>query len=355
VPGSEVAAETASVDTRQHRLWLRLLQAVGLHGPLLRRLPDPYRRGVAIIGIALVMGSTFALSYSLALGRPQPRSIAIGVVGPQQETASALGALQQGAAGGLVPSHFDSAAAALEALAQQRVYAVLQPGADRPTLTLSTASAASVARVLEQVTQRLPAGSAVSVVDAHPLPPSDPQGLTTFYVTIAATILGFVTVFQLKAHVGTVPLRGWFLLTGGLAVAAGAVLAVVSDPALGALSGPFFEIWGILTMQCAIAAMFNSLMLVLVGRWAILPTWFLFIVLGNSSSGGAVAAPLLPGIYAFLSRFLPTGATVSSLHTAVYFRSAQHVDPFLVLGAWLVITVGALLLACRRLQRTPTS
>ena len=207
--------------------------------------------------------------------------------------------------------------------------------------------------MFEQVIQRLPAAP-VSVVDAHPLPPSDPQGLTTFYVAIAATFLGFVTVFQLKTHIGKVRLRGWFLLTGGLAVGAGAALAVVSDPGIGALSGPFLEIWGILTLQCAIAAMFNSLMIVLVGRWAILPTWFLFIVLGNSSSGGAVAAPLLPGSYALLSRFLPTGATVSALHTAVYFRADQHADPFLVLAAWLVVTVALLLYACRWLHRTPT-
>lgn len=194
----------------------------------------------------------------------------------------------------------------------------------------------------------------MAVVDAHPLPPSDPQGLTTFYVALAATFLGFLTIFQLKTHIGKVPLRGWLLLTGGLAVATGAAVAVVSDPAIGALSGPFFEIWAILTMQCAIAAMFNSLMIVLLGRWAILPTWFPFIVLGNSSSGGAVAAPLLPGIYAFLSSYLPTGATVSSLHTAVYFRADQHAGPFLVLAVWLVVTVVLLLSACRILRRTPT-
>jgi hypothetical protein len=321
----------------------------------LRRLPDPYRRGITIIGIALVMGASFALSYSLALGRPQARSIPIGVVGTGQDTAQVLAALQLGASQGLEPTSFPTDSAARTALADQRIYAVLEPATGRPTLVLSSASAASVARVFEQIAQRLPAASAVTVVDAHPLPPSDPQGLTTFYVTIAATILGFVTIFQLRAHIGSVPLRGWFLLTGGLAVAAGAVLALVSDPALGALSGPFFEIWVILSMQCAVAAMFNSTMLVLFGRWAILPTWGLFIVLGNSSSGGAVAAPLLPGIYAFLSRFLPTGATVSSLHTAVYFGADQHLGPFVVLGVWLVATVTVLVLACRRLNRTPTT
>jgi hypothetical protein len=50
-------------------------------------------------------------------------------------------------------------------------------------------------------------------------------------------------------------------------------------------------------------------MAVLIGRWAILPTWLFFVVLGNSASGGAVALPLLPPPFAFVSRWLPSGAT----------------------------------------------
>ena len=37
----------------------------------------------------------------------------------------------------------------------------------------------------------------------------------------------------------------------------------------------------------------NSAMLVLMHRWAIIPTWIVFILLGNTSSGGAVSASLL--------------------------------------------------------------
>jgi hypothetical protein len=32
-------------------------------------------------------------------------------------------------------------------------------------------------------------------------------------------------------------------------------------------------------------------MLVVIGRWALVPTWLLFIVLGNTSSGGAPDNP----------------------------------------------------------------
>lgn len=223
----------------------------------------------------------------------------------------------------------------------------------QPRLVVSSASGPSIARVLEQIVAEVPRQESVQLVDLHPLPTADPQGLTTFYVVIAATALGFVTMFQLRANIDEISLCGWLGLVAALAVVGGGLLAVVSDPALGALHGSFVEIWGLLSAQCAIAALFNSTMLVLIGKWAILPTWGLFIVLGNASSGGAVASALLPTPYAWLSRLLPTGATVSGLHTAVYFPHHQHLEPFVVLGVWLAVCAAALICSSRLRHKTP--
>jgi hypothetical protein len=44
----------------------------------------------------------------------------------------------------------------------------------------------------------------------------------------------------------------------------------------------------------------------------------------------AAAQPLLPPFYAFIGRFLPPGATVRTVRTAVYFRRDQHLEPFIV-------------------------
>ena len=83
------------------------------------------------------------------------------------------------------------------------------------------------------------------------------------------------------------------------------------------------ETWGILALHILAVTSFASLMTVLIGRWAVLPTWLFFVVLGNSSSGGAVSPPLLPAPFAFVSQWLPSGATVTALREAIYFPATS--------------------------------
>jgi hypothetical protein len=94
-------------------------------------------------------------------------------------------------------------------------------------------------------------------------------------------------------------------------------------------------------------------MAVLVGRWAIVPSWLFFVILGNSSSGGAVAPPLLPAPFAFVSQWLPSGATVTALREAVYFPDYQHAEPITVLATWATVLFAAMLLISHRFGRSP--
>jgi hypothetical protein len=196
-------------------------------------------------------------------------------------------------------------------------------------------------------------GEPIPIVDLHPLPPGDPSGLVEFYATLAASIVGFVTMLQLRAAVPGVSLGGWLCLIVVIAVVAGFVLALVTDPLINALPGPFLELWYAWGAEIAVAALFCSTMIVLTSRWAIIPVWLLFVILGNTSAGGAVAPPLLPPVFAFVGRFLPPGATINIIRGAAYFGNDQHAVPFVVQGAWLVCTLVALLVCVRLLGRRP--
>jgi hypothetical protein len=213
---------------------------------------------------------------------------------------------------------------------------------------VARAAGASVARVLQQVAVRDPQ---IRVVDTHPLAAADSSGVDIFYLVLISTIIGFITVFQIRANAGGAQLRRWWLFVVSFAPAAGLVLTLVAGPIFHRLALPVLESWGILTLLVATASAFVVTMIDLVGRWAILPTWIFFVVLGNASSGGAVAPAMLPRPFALISEWLPPGAAVTSLRDAVYFNSYQHARPIAVLAAWAVAAFGALLLVSNRSRR----
>ena len=315
-----------------------------------RAVPLEIRKVATVLTIALLMASSFVGAYTVALGRPIPRHLPIGVVGTPP--AAVLAELEV-RAHEFEPRSYPSREAAIAAVNRQEVPAVIDAGATPPQLLVSSASDPSSARALTQLDQTSPGRYLLPIVDVHPLPASDPAGLATFYLVIAATLLGFVTMFQLRANVKTLTLRRWLACVATLAIVGGAALAVVAGPILHALAAPFPELWLLVTLQIAVAALFNSTMIVLMHRWAIIPTWGMFILLGNTSSGGAVSASLLPQPFAFLNHALPSGAAVSAIHSAAYFPHNQRALPYVVLGVWVVVSLTALVVFSHKLQRSP--
>jgi hypothetical protein len=315
-----------------------------------KAVPLEIRKVATILAIALFMASSFVGAYTVALGRPIPHHLPIGVVGAP--SVQILGELE-------VRAHefdertYPSREAAIAAVNRQEVPAVIDASASPPQLLVSSASDPSSARALTQLDQSAPGRYLLPIVDLHPLPTSDPAGLATFYLVIAATLLGFVTMFQLRANVKTLTLGRWLAVVGTLAIVGGAALAVVAGPILGALRAPFPELWLLVSAQIAIAALFNSTMIVLIHRWAIIPTWLMFILLGNTSSGGAVSASLLPQPFRFFNHALPSGSTVSAIHSAAYFPHSERLLPYLVLALWIVVTLAALIAFSRKLDRSP--
>ena len=310
----------------------------------------PVERAILISAIATVMGALFVTSYSLALGDPVPHRIDAALIGDARTHGRTVRAMQEVAQGSLDFQPYASVPAALHALDEQNVYAALDLTSASPTLYLASAAGASVARVLERTSAADPA---VRVVDTHPLAPKDPSGVDIFYLMLVATIVGFISVFQVRANASGLPLRHWSVFVVGLALAAAFVFVLVDGPILNRLDLPVFESWGILALQLVAVSSFASIMLVWLGRWAILPTWLFFVVLGNSSSGGAVAPPLLPEPFEFLSQWLPSGATVTALREAVYFPDYQHARPIVVLAAWALGLFAVMLVESRRLARSP--
>ena len=303
------------------------------------------RAAVAVAALAIVMGSLFLTTYTLALGDPVPHRIDAALVGDAAQHPRALDAVQRTADGSLSFQRYESVAGARDAIDRQRVYAALDLKSTRPTLYVASAAGTSVARLLEQVSAT---DSRVRVVDTHPLSPSDPNGLDIFYLMLVATIISFIAVLQVVANAGGLELRHWTAWIAGFALTAALALTLTIGPVLDRFDVPVAETWGILALHIVAVTSFASAMAVLFGRWAIVPVWLFFVVLGNSSSGGAVSPPLLQEPFAFVSQWLPSGATVSSLRDAIYFPSYQHGRPLIVLTVWATVLFAGMIVARRR-------
>ena len=289
-------------------------------------------RAALISVVAIAMAALFVTTYTLALGNPIPHGVPIAVVGDPTVHLATVQALEQ-VAGGPGLRDYRSLPEALHAMDWQQVYAALDLTEAPTTLYVASAAGISVARTLERVTAIDPS---VRIVDTRPLASKDPNGLDIFYLMIATTILGLVTTFQVRGNARPLSLRQWCTYVLALALSGALVLSLVSGPLLQRQELPVGESWWILALQLLAVTSFASLMAVLLGPWAIVPTWLFFIILGNSSSGGAVAPPLLPAPFAFLSQWLPSGATVTALRNAIYFPDHQHLQPIAVLATWAI-------------------
>jgi hypothetical protein len=316
---------------------------------------QPYRSAILVTLAVAALGGLFVTSYGLALGEPEPHRIEGVIVGDPASEPGLVARLERNLHGTLELRRVPTAAAARQELLHQRAYAGLVLGRRPPRLLVAGAAGASVARLLGQAVEQIEdsTGPPVVVVDVRPLSRKDPQGLVMFYAMLAATIAGFLLTFQLRAHASGLTLRAWLAFAVGGALLGGLTIAVIAGPVIGALDDRAPEVWAILSTQMAIAALVNSTNLSLFGSWAIIPTWLLFVIVGNAASGGAVAPPLLPPVYEFIGRWLPSGATVEALRNVLYFPDAQRAQPYLVLAAWLLGAVGALLLVTRVWGRRP--
>jgi hypothetical protein len=62
-----------------------------------------------------------------------------------------------------------------------------------------------------------------------------------------------------------------------------------------------------------------------------------FVILGNSASGGPFARPLLPGLWSTIGGVLPPGASVDLARSALFFDGPRIAGPVLVLVAWAAL------------------
>ncbi|MFK4069648.1 ABC transporter permease [Streptomyces sp. NPDC029674] len=312
---------------------------------------SPFLPAIVLVFILAAAAGLFAGSYTYSMANPTPHHIPTAVVdAPDSKRGKAfLGGMEKALNASLEVRRYDNRAAALRDVEEQKVFAVLDVargggdgggGGEKVTLDVSGASGASVAQVLAETAPKVgeKVGVPVAVKDIKPLQEGDPRGLAIFYISLAAVIIGFVGAIQLSVHARGLNPAERIGFTVLYALLGAFVIAAVVDWWLGAVRLPFVESWLILALTMFASGMVFTMFNTMFGRWAMLPTWGLMVLLGNPSSGGAVSWPLLPSVLGHIGQWLPPGASVNAQHTAVYFGGHQHAFPFLVLGGWALLS-----------------
>ncbi|GAA0476535.1 ABC transporter permease [Streptomyces sp. NPDC046215] len=306
---------------------------------------SPFLPATVLMFILAAAAGLFAGSYTYTMANPTPHHIPTAVVGARDDARGRefIEGMEKALNASLELHDYDTYAHAREAVDDQRVFAVLRVGdGPKPGVGLDVVGAAG-AQTAQVIAQAGPAvgketGVPVTVRDIKPLQEGDPHGLALFYISLAAVIIGFVGAIQLSVHARALNPAERIAFTAGYAVLGGFTIVAVADWLLGALRLPFAESWGILALTMFASGMVFSMFNTLIGRWAMIPTWGLMVLLGNPSSGGAVSWQMLPSLLGHIGRWLPPGASVNAQHTAVYFGGHQHAFPFLVLAGWALVS-----------------
>ncbi|WP_261801222.1 SNG1 family protein, partial [Streptomyces buecherae] len=261
---------------------------------------SPFFPAAVLVVILAAAAGLFAGSYTYVMANPTPHHVPTAVVGASDSPRGKafVRGMEEALDASLELREYATYAQAKRAVDEQRVFAVLyvhqpvggRPGGagDRVELDVSGASGASVAEIFTTAGPRVGArvGVPVTVRDLNPLQRGDPRGLAIFYISLAAVIIGFVGAIQLSVHARALNPAERIGFTAAYALLGGFAIAAVVDWLLDALHLPFVESWLILALTLFASGMVFTMFNTLFGRWAMLPTWGLMVLLGNPSSGG---------------------------------------------------------------------
>ena len=300
--------------------------------------PTPKAVALALFP-ALVLMLAFAFFYVGAFHEPTPHNVPLAVVGPPTAAAQ----LNRLPGEPLDARQASSRADALSQINDRKVYGAYDAGTNR--LFVASAANRATAVALEQVFDRVAAAQnrpAVRVTDVKPLPLSDPNGTAAFYAVIAWVFGGYIgaTLIGLIGNARSTSRRRAAARVGALAAFAvvAAILSVVM------LRVCFDTFSGHVVAMCAIGALTifaggaaTAGIQAAAGPAGTGLVILVFVILGNSASGGPFARPLLPGLWRTIGGLLPPGAAVDLARSALFFGGARIAGPILVLAVWALL------------------
>jgi ABC-2 family transporter protein len=319
---------------------------------------NPTPKAVSLVLLpALVLMLAFAFFYVGAFHDPTPHNVPIAVIGPPV-VASQLNQLPGDPLDARVTS---SRSDALSQIDDRDVYGAYEPATNR--LFVASAANRATALALEATFDRIAAAQrrpAARVTDVKPLPLKDPNGTAAFYAVIAWMFGGYIgsTLIGLIGNARSTSRRRAAARIGALgafAMVSGVVSVLMLRVCFGVFSGHVVALCAIAVLTVFASGAATAGIQALAGPAGTGIVILLFVILGNSASGGPFARPLLPGLWRTVGGVLPPGASVDLARSALFFGGARITGPILVLVGWSALgTILALALGGRIMNPADT-
>ena len=300
----------------------------------------PTPKAVAIVLFpALVLMLAFAFAYVGAFHEPTPHNVPIAVVGPPAAAVQ----LNRLPGDPLDARQASSLANALSQINNRDVYGAYEVATNR--LFVASAANRATAIALEETFDRVAAAQrqpAVRVTDVKPLPPKDPNGTAAFYAVIAwvfggyigATLIGLIGAPRSRSRERAAARIGAF---AGFGIVAGVLSVVMLRACFGVFSGHLIAMCAIGALTIFASGAAAGGLQAAAGPAGTGLVILVFVILGNSASGGPFARPLLPGLWRTIGGVLPPGAGVDLSRSALFFDGARIAGPILVLVGWAAL------------------
>jgi hypothetical protein len=297
----------------------------------------PTPKAVALVLLPpTVLMLAFAFFYVGAFHDPIPHQVPVAVVGPPAVAAQ----LNRLPGDPLDARQASSRADALSQIDDRDVYGAYDAATNR--LFVASAANRATAVALEDTFDRVAAAQrrpAPRVTDVKPLPPKDPNGTAAFYAVIAWMFGGYIasTLIGLIGSPGSTSKRRALARIAALAAfgLVGGILSVVMLRAsFDVFSGHVVALCAIATLTIWASGAATAGIQAAAGPAGTALVILVFVILGNSASGGPFARPLLPGLWSTIGGVLPPGASVDLARSALFFDGARIAGPILVLVVW---------------------
>ncbi|WP_163541213.1 hypothetical protein [Occultella kanbiaonis] len=317
--------------------------------------PGPRRKALTVVAV-LVAGWIFIMgmvvSYSEALANPTLNNATIAVAG---NADAIVGLLQEDSIEVTVVA--DAAAAQAQVLDRDADAAIVipAPGGGEVTTYVATGAsrvlAAAAGTIGGQLAEQL--GTTNAVVDLAPPSEHNPNGTLEFYLVIFLTLGASFGATIIGRVLGPIRTAAEFLTRAGVlivlstALAAGASFYATQlfDGITGEHGWAYF---GALAFYCLAVSGAVTGIASLGGTVVAGVVSALFVLLGNSASGGPFGVHMLSDFFQVVRYIVPQTWGLELLRDIEYFDASGIGGPLVALSVWAVIGVVAALLGMFR-------